>query len=55
MSRDTSCELVSSILVSPPIPKVVATIDAVVTSAFNGVVTCTLGSILFDFINTITR
>jgi len=42
-----SCESVSLILVSPPNPKVVAAIDSVVTSAFD--------SILFNFINTITR
>jgi hypothetical protein len=37
----TSYKLVSSILVSPPIPKVVATISSIVTAAFGG--------ILFDF------
>jgi len=43
----TSCELVSFILVSLLIPKVVTTINGVITSAFSG--------ILFNFINTITR
>ena len=36
----------SLILVLPLIPKVVTTVNSVITSAFNG--------ILFDFINTIT-
>jgi len=40
--------------VSPPIPKVVATVGVNVTGAFNGV-TYALGSILFNFINTVTR
>ena len=43
----TSYKSVSLILVSPLDPKVVATIDIVITSAFS--------SILFNFINTITR
>jgi len=43
----TSCELVSLILVSPLIPKVVAAINSVITSTFSG--------ILFNFINTVTR
>jgi len=42
----TSYELALSILVSPPDPKVIAAVDAVITGAFSG--------ILFDFINTIT-
>jgi len=42
----TSCESISLILVSPLDPKVIATIDGVVTGA--------LGGILFNFINTIT-
>jgi len=42
----TSCESVSLILVSPPNPKVVATVNGVVTGTFSG--------ILFDFINTVT-
>jgi len=42
----TSYKLVSLILVLPLIPKVVAAVNGVVTSAFS--------SILFDFINTIT-
>jgi len=36
----------SLILVSPPDPKVVAAIEAVITGAFSG--------ILFNFINTVT-
>jgi len=43
----TSCELVSLILVSLLVPKVVTTVNSVITSAFS--------SILFNFINTITR
>jgi len=42
----TSCKSVSFILVSPD-PKVVAAVDWVVTGA--------LGSMLFDFVNTVTR
>ena len=41
-------KLLSYILVSSPNPKVVATINGAVTSTV-------LGSILFNFINTITR
>jgi len=40
---------------SPPIPKVVATMDTIITGAFNGVVACALGGILFNFVNTVTR
>ena len=32
----TSCESVSLILVSPLVPKVVAAVDGVITSAFSG-------------------
>jgi len=42
----TSYKLVSLILVSLLVPKVVTTVNGVVTSTFSG--------ILFDFINTIT-
>jgi len=42
----TRYKLVSLILVSPPKPKVIATINGVITSAFSG--------ILFNFVNTIT-
>ena len=41
-----NCKLVSAILVSPLNPKVVATVNSIITGA--------LGGILFDFINTIT-
>ena len=50
----TSCDLVSAILVSSPVPEVVAAMDTVVTGTINGV-TCALGSILFNVINTVTR
>jgi len=43
----TSYELVSLILVSPLVPKVITAINSIVISAFSG--------ILFNFINTITR
>ena len=43
----TSCESISLILVSPPNPKVVATVDSIITGTFS--------SILFNFINTVTR
>jgi len=42
----TSYKLVSLILVSPLIPKVVIVVNSVITSTFSG--------ILFNFINTIT-
>jgi len=42
----TSYKLVSLILVSPLVPKVVTIINGVITSAFS--------SILFNFVNTIT-
>ena len=42
----TSYKLVSLILVFPLVPKVVATINGIITGAFSG--------ILFNFINTIT-
>ena len=42
----TSYALVSLILILPLIPKVVATVNGVITSAFSGM--------LFNFINTIT-
>ena len=44
----------STMLVFPPNPKVIATIDSVVTGAFNGVVTGAFSGILFNFIDTIT-
>jgi len=43
----TSCELVSLMLVSPLVPKVVAAVGVNITGAFGG--------ILFNFINTVTR
>ena len=43
----TSCELVSLILISPLVPKVVAAVNSIITSAFS--------SILFNFVNTVTR
>ena len=45
----TSYELVSAILVSPLVPKVVAAVNSVVTGAFAGVATGAFSGMLFNF------
>ena len=44
----------STMLVSPPDPKVIAAINSVITGTFNSVITSAFSGILFNFVNTVT-